>query len=479
MSDRPTLVRGLGLTAAASVNIANMIGAGVFLKTRVMTCNVGEPWLVFAVWIAAGLLALAGALTYAELAAMMPRAGGAYVFLREAYGRPLGFLYGWTFFGVARPGAAAALAVSTAIFLNILVGGALDGTYFTLHVLGRAIPFGNLQLTALAAIAIVTLINCAAISVSGRVASIMTIIKVALVLAVGAGAMLLARGNWANFVLSGAAGACSDVPVSARGGWAGFGAAMLGALWAYDGWDNVTSLAGEVRNPRRNMPRAFIGAMLVVGLLYLFVNISYFYVLSPAEIASVSPSSSVATEVAQKYMGPAAVGLIAMALLASSFGALYASVLADSRVPFAMAHDGLFFRKLAEVSPRSHVPVNAVIAQAAWAGVIAVSGTYDTITDCVMFASWLLYGLATASVFIFRRRLPDAERSYRTWGYPLVPMIFLAVTGWLLINTMRATPFQAIIGLVLIMLGLPFYWYWSRKARPVPQAAANCSDCQN
>ncbi len=463
MSDRPTLIRGLGLTAAASVNIANMIGAGVFLKTRVMTCNVGEPWLVFAVWAAAGLLAMAGALTYAELAAMMPRAGGAYVFLREAYGRPMGFLYGWTFFGLARPGAAAALAVGTAIFLNILLGGALDLNYFTLSVAGHPVPFGRLQLTALGAIAVVTLINCAAVAVSGRIASVMTMIKIAMILAVGAGALIFARGDWSHFAFSGMTGSCADVPASARGGLTGFGAAMLGALWAYDGWDNVTSLAGEVRHPERNMPRAFIGAMLVVGSLYLFVNISYFYVLSPVEIASVPISSSVATEVAHRFLGPSAVALIAAALLASSFGSLYVSVLADARVPFAMAEDGLFFKKLAEVSPRTHVPVNAVLAEAAWAGVIAVSGTFDTITDCVMIASWTLYGLTTASVFILRWRRPDAHRPYRTWGYPVVPLLFLAVTGWLLVNTLRATPLQAAIGIIFILLGLPFYYLWSKK----------------
>jgi APA family basic amino acid/polyamine antiporter len=243
---------------------------------------------------------------------------------------------------------------------------------------------------------------------------------------------------------------------------AGFGAAMLGALWAYDGWDNVTSAAGEVRNPQRNLPLAFIGAMLIVGALYLFVNFAYFYVLTPIEIASTSLTSSVATEVIRRILGPAAVSLVAAMLLVSSFGALYASVLANSRVPFAMARDGLFFSSLARVSPRSHVPVRALWTQAAWAGVLAISGTYDTLTDCVMFSSWLLYGLSTAALFIFRRRMPQAERPYRAWGYPVVPVLFLLVSGWLLLNTLYATPKQAFAGLGLILLGLPFYAYWSR-----------------
>jgi len=460
-----TLVRGLSLTAAASINIANMIGTGIFLKTRVMTCNVGSPWLVLAVWMVAGLLSLAGALTFAELAAMMPQAGGEYVFLREAYGRPWGFLYGWTIFFVARTGSQAALATGSAIFLNILTGGALSKTFFTAHVFGHAIPFGLLQVIALASIAAITGVNCASVSVSGNAASILTGIKLTLLVAIGVGAMLLAYGHWGNLAMSAAAGTCEGVSVAARGGLAGFGAAMLGALWAYDGWDNLTPLSGEVRNPQRNIPLAFIGAMLVVASLYVFVNLAYFYVLTPAQIASVPIASSVATEAVRRFVGSAAVGLVAVALLASSIGALHASVLANSRVPFAMAEDRLFFRRLAEITPKSRVPRNALIAQGIWASALALSGSYDLLTDYVIFASWILYALAIASVFVFRRRLPNAPRPYRTWGYPVVPVLFLIVTAWLLFNTLWTGPLQAFTGLGLMAAGVPFYFYWSRNAR--------------
>jgi APA family basic amino acid/polyamine antiporter len=460
-----TLVRGLSLTAAASINIANMIGTGIFLKTRVMTCNVGSPWLVLAVWVVAGLLSLAGALTFAELAAMMPQAGGEYVFLRNAYGRPWGFLYGWTIFFVARTGSQAALATGSAIFLNILTGGALSRTFFTAHLFGHAIPFGLLQVVALASIAAITGVNCASVSVSGNAASVLTGIKLALLVAIGAGAMLLAYGNWGHLAMTAAAGTCEGVSIAARGGLAGFGAAMLGALWAYDGWDNLTPLSGEVRNPQRTIPLAFIGAMLVVGALYVFVNLAYFYVLTPQQIASVPIASSVATEVVRRFVGSAAVGLVAVALLASSIGALHASVLANSRVPFAMADDGLFFRRLADITPKSRVPRNALIAQGIWASALALSGSYDLLTDYVIFASWILYALAIASVFVFRRRLPDAPRPYRTWGYPVVPVLFLVVTAWLLINTLWTGPLQAFAGLGLMAAGVPFYFYWSRKAR--------------
>jgi basic amino acid/polyamine antiporter, APA family len=458
-----TLVRGLGLTAATSVNIANMIGTGIFLKTRVMTCNVGTPWRVIAVWIVAGLLALAGALTYAELCAMMPRAGGEYVFIREAYGPRWGFLFGWTQFFIARTGSQAALAIGFAIFLNILTGGALGGVYFKLHLFGLDLPFGHLQVVALVALAITTLINCGAVALSGNVASVLTFMKIALVLAVGVGAVVLARGDWAHFALANMGGSCEGVSAAARGGFAGFGAAMLGALWAYDGWNNIAPLAGEVREPQRNLPRAFFGGMLIVGALYIFANLAYFYVLTPTEIASISPASSVATEVAGRFLGASAVMLIAVALMISSFGALHTSVLAGGRFPYAMARDRLFFKSLSRISPRTHVPVRALVVQGFWSGVLALSGSYDQLTDYAIFALWIFYGLATASVFVFRRRLPHAERPYKTWGYPVVPVLFLLVTAWLIVNTLMTAPKQSFIGLGLIALGLPVYWYWSRN----------------
>lgn len=458
-----TLIRGLGLIAAISIVIGNVIGTGVFLKTRVMTCNVGTPGTVVAVWVAAGLLSLAGALTYAELAAMMPRAGGEYVFVREAYGPRLGFLYGWMQFFIAKTGSQAALSVGFAIFLNELMRGALEANYFTLPVVGVA--FGAKQAVALAALAIVTLINCAAVRVSGVVATFLTGVKILLVVGLGLGAFFFADGSWAHFGLQNAGGTCEGVSAAARYGAAGFGAAMLGALWGYDGWNNLTLVAGEVRDPQRNIPLALIGGMATIASLYVFVNISYFYVLTPTEVASIATTSSVATEVAGRFLGPVAVSLIAAALLSSTFGTLHTSVLTGARVPYAMARDRLFFENLARLSPRTHVPVGALVVQGLWAAVLTLSGSYDTLTDYVIFASWIFYGLTTASVFIFRRRLPDADRPYKTWGYPVVPALFLLVTAWLLINTLLTAPLQALTGLGLIALGLPVYFYWARHNR--------------
>jgi basic amino acid/polyamine antiporter, APA family len=444
-----TLVRGLGLVAAASMLICNVIGTGVFLKARVMTCNVGAPGLVMAVWVTGGLLSLAGALTYAELAAGMPRSGGEYVFLREAYGRPCAFLYGWMRFFVGNTGGIAALAAGFAIFLNVVSGNALGP--------------GTLQVVAIGAIVAVTAVNCAAVAVGGRIATTLTVLKALLLLGVGLGGFLLADGDWSHFALAGRSGTCEGVDAAARGGAAGFAAAMLGALWAYNGWNEVTYVAGEVKDPGRNLPLAIIGGISAVATLYLFVNASYFYVLTPVEVASVPASSTVATQSISTFLGPAAARFMAAALCVSVFGALQAASLVMARIPHAMAEDGLFFRGLARVSPRTRVPVRALFAQAGWASVLVLSGTFDELTDYAIFAILIFVALTTASVFVFRRRYPRAERPYRTWGYPVTPVLFLLVAGWLIVNTLQASPRSALAGLALMALGLPFYWYWSRR----------------
>jgi APA family basic amino acid/polyamine antiporter len=423
----------MGPWAAIAVNVANMIGTGVFLKTRVMTCNVGSAKIVLLVWVAAGLLSLAGTFSYSEIAAMMPEAGGDYIYLRRAYGRLMGFLYGWMVFAVARAGSQAALAVGLAIFMNVALGGVLDHWHVGVNVAGLNVRISGLTGVALLAIWVVALINCATVATGGRTALFVTLAKLALVFGVGLAAFLFAPGDWSHLAGSGLLGTCEGVSPSARGGLAGFGAAMLGALWAYDGWNNVAPLAGEIQNPQRNLPRAFIGGMLIVGALYFFVNVAYYY-----------------------------------ALTVSSFGSLHSSVLANSRIPFAMARDGLFFRGLAKLSPRSKVPVRAILAQAAWGSVLALSGSYDALTDSVVFVAWAFYGLSIASLFIFRRIMPDATRPYRALGYPVVPMIFLLVTVALLVNTFVAAPRQALQGVAVLFAGLPFYWWWSRQAAPAP-----------
>jgi APA family basic amino acid/polyamine antiporter len=456
------LNRGLGLSAGIAINVANVIGTGVFLKTRVMTCNVDDPLIVMMVWAAAGTLSLLGAFCYAELASMMPAAGGDYVFLRKAYGRLTSFLYGWTVFAIMKTGSQAALAVGFAIFLNTALGGALDSTWLTLP-LGDGIEVPGITIFALGALWLVTFFNCASVTATGGAATVLTILKVLTVVGVGVGAFAFGSGDFGNFAGSASGGTCEGVEASAMGGIAGIGAAMLGALWAYDGWNNVAPLCGEVKDPQRNLPRMFIWGTLLVIVLYVGVNAAYFYVLSPTEVASVSATSSVATEVLASFAGPFAVTFMAAALMLSSLGSLHSSVLANSRVPYAMAADGMFFKPLAKLSSRTRVPVNAVLAQAGWASVLAISGTFDTLTDSVVFASCLFYALSAAAVIIFRIREPDLPRPFRTWGYPFTPVIFVLVSAALLASALYATPKQALLGVGVIALGVPFYFYWSRQ----------------
>jgi basic amino acid/polyamine antiporter, APA family len=463
-SARHELVRGLGPIAAISMNVGNIIGTGVFLKARVMTCNVGTPNRVIFVWIASGLLALAGALTYAELTTMRPHAGAEYVIVRDAYGRPWGFLYGWTQFMISRTASAAALAAGFAIFLNDLTDGALKEVFFTVPLpFGFQVPFGKLQVVALVTIACTTLINCAAVSLSGHIASFITIVKVLMVLAVGVGAFFYQNGSFAHLGMANAGGTCEGVAVIG-GGFSGFFAAMLGALWAYDGWNNVSYMAGEVKNPERNLPLALIGGMVIVMVLYVIANVGYYYVMTPTEVASVPATSSVAAEAMRRMVGPLAVSLMAGIMMTSSWGSLQTSILGTARVPYAMALDGLSPAALAKVS-RNFAPVLSLVVQGIWAAVLVLSGSFDQLTDFAIFAFWLFYGMITAAVFVFRRRLPDEPRPYHTLGYPIVPALFVLVTISLIGFTIWNQPLQSGIGLIIIALGLPVYLYYARKGR--------------
>jgi APA family basic amino acid/polyamine antiporter len=310
---------------------------------------------VITVWIVAGLLSLAGALTYAELAAMWPRAGGEYVFVRNAYSSSLAFLFGWTRFFASGAGSLAALAVGFAIFLNVLLTGTLNVTYFSVNVFGYQLPFGRLQLVALSAIAFVTLVNCASVSVGGKFATTLTAIKIGSIVALGVGVLIFARGTWANFLLQDSGGACEGVGAAARGGSAGFAAAMLGALWAYNGWNEMTFVSGEVKNPKRNIPLALATGMIICMVLYVFVNTTYFYVLTPTAVASVPATSSVAAVVVESFLGNIAVALIAAAMMISTLGALHTSTMANTRARSLAPRPGYLGRRARALRVLRHV----------------------------------------------------------------------------------------------------------------------------
>jgi APA family basic amino acid/polyamine antiporter len=307
----------------------------------------------------------------------------------------------------------------------------------------------------------------------------LTAIKIGLVLFVGLGAFLFASGgDFGNFSLMNTGGTCEGVADSVRVGsmeytfLAGFGAAMLGALWGYDGWDNLSFVAGEVKDPNRNIPIAIIGSVLLIILLYVGTHFAYFYLLDPTTVASVSADSSVAMAVVSRFFGGdmtslatgAAAALFTVGLMLSSLGTLHTSILSSSRIPYAMAKDGVMFPRFARLSANA-IPANAVIFQGVWASLLALSGSFDTLTDYVIFGSWIFYALVGSTIFVFRRKYPDAERPYRAWGYPVVPVVFLLVAGWLLVTTLINTPAQSLTGLLLIVLGMPVYWYLTKNGR--------------
>jgi basic amino acid/polyamine antiporter, APA family len=455
-------IRALGLTDTTMLVIGTVIGTGVFMKTSVMMQQVETPALVLAAWIAAGLLSLAGALTYAELGAALPEAGGEYVYLRTAYGEAPAFLFGWTRFAVAAPGSIAILGVGFATFLSAILPLHSVWATHTFQVFGREIQwqFGMVQVVAVSAILFFSAINCIGVAFGGRVQSFLTVAKLLGIAVIVGGVFFFSRtATWENLA-----------PSPGTPPWSGlkaFGAAMLAALWAYDGWNNMPMVAGEVRNPGRNIPRALISGMVVVTTVYCVANLAYFYALPAIEVITSNSTAyrnalPVATKAAQSFLGSTGGKLVSIAFMLSAVGALNGSILSNARVPFAMARDGVFFARFGRLSEGARVPVWSIVIQAAVASVLAISGSFDQLTDYVLFASWIFYGLTTSAVFVLRRRLPDLPRPYRTFGYPLVPLAFVLVAVWLVINTLQTSPVESAVGLILLTLGLPFYFYYRR-----------------
>jgi len=465
------LVRGLTSTDAMLLVVGTVIGSGVFLKSAVMAQEVGSPQLVLAAWVAAGLLSLAGALTYAELGALLPHAGGEYVYLRRAYGDAPAFLFGWMRFSVAAAGGIAVLGVALATFLAAVLP--LDGVWVehTFRLLGQEIhwQFGTSQIVAVIAILFFSAVNCVGVVFGGRVQSVLTLMKVLGIAVIVLGVFLFSETATAENLKS-HSGSAQRIGVSA------FGAAMLAALWAYDGWNTMPMVGGEVRNPERNVPRALIGGMLAVIAIYCLANLAYFYALPFAEVVTANSTSHrgalpVATKAAQTFLGPFGGRLISIAFIVSVMGALNGLILSSARVPFAMARDGLFFSRFSAVNSASRVPVWSIIFQAVWSSVLALSGSYDQLTDYVIFASWIFYGMTTSAVFVLRQKMPEALRPYRTLGYPVVPFVFVLVAVWLVINTLLARPVESATGLALILLGLPVFFYFRYRQQQQNKAS--------
>jgi APA family basic amino acid/polyamine antiporter len=439
------LKRDLGIWASLAIVVGTVIGSGIFRVPQAMILNVGSVRLVFLVWIVGGLLSLAGALTYAELAAAMPGAGGEYVYLTEAYGPLWGFLYAWTQMWVAKSGSIATLATAFFEYTAHFVPQ-FEQVWFTAGPF--SIRYG--QIFALVLILVLGGVNYLGVRIGGDVQVAVTAVKVGLI------AFLILAG----LLYAHPAPAATPIPLT-QPVFSGFIAALVAALWAYDGWNNVGMVASEVKNPQRNLPLALIGGTLGVIAIYMVSNWAYFRVLSPAEVGA---HKLVAAEMMQRVAGSIGASAVSIAAMISIFAALNGSILTGARVPYAAARDGLFFRSAAHVHPVFRTPGGSILILCAWSSVLVVSGKYEELYDFVIFGSWILYAMATASVFVLRRKRPDLPRPYKTFGYPVVPVLFLLGATVLEISDLWTKPRESIAGIVLILLGLPFYFYWRSRA---------------
>jgi APA family basic amino acid/polyamine antiporter len=451
---RPELSRDLGVSHASAVVVGTIIGSGIFLVPAEMMQAVGSAKLVYLAWLVGGLLSFFGALTYAELGAMKPQAGGEYVYVRDAYGPLGGFLYAWTWFVIAKPASIATIATG----LVRILGTFPIFSFFPANAV--SVPFAITwgQLVAIAAAILISLLNYAGVKKAGEFQLVFTVLKVAIILGIvvicfsGAGSVP-GRG-WSNF---------ASTFTGAKGGVAGFMAALVAALWAYDGWNDLNMVAGEVKRPERNIPIALIAGVATVGVLYVLVNAGVQYVL-PANVIAASPRP--ASDAVALVLGRMGASIVSAGMAVSMLVTLNGTIMSGARIPFAVARDGYFFSALADVHPRFHTPSVALVLQAVLSIVLLLlGGNFRQLFSLTIFAEWLFYMISGSTVFGFRWRDPDAVRPYRMFGYPFVPAVFIAVAAVLLYYTFRGDWPNSLYGLLVILAGVPvFSWFRRRRS---------------
>jgi len=448
-TNKPDLLRELGASQAIAVVVGTIIGSGIFLVPAEMTRDVGSARLVFLAWIVGGLLSLFGALTYAELGAMKPQAGGEYVYVRDAYGPLPAFLYAWTWFVIAKPASVASITVG---LVRIL--GTFPRLAFFSDRMITVVPFSVTygQMVAIAATLLISLLNYLGIKKAGEFQLVFTLLKVAMVLGIVVVGFGWGGGDWGHFASSFS---------GATGGVAGFMAALVAALWAYDGWNDLNMVAGEVRKPERNIPLALIAGVAVVGALYMLVNGALQYVLPASAIAG---SERPASEAMQVVLGPLGASIVSAGIALSMLVTLNGTIMSGARVPFAVARDGYFFRGLAEVHPRFHTPSMAIVVQAVLSIILLLlASSFERLFSLAIFSEWLFYMIAGSTVFVFRRREPKALRPYRVLGYPLVPFLFVLASGVLLYSAFTHHLADSTIGMLVILAGIPVFYGFARR----------------
>lgn len=457
-NNKSELIRSLTLTGATMIVAGSMIGSGIFRKPATMAGQLLTPELLLIVWIAAGLITLVGAMINAEIAGMIDSTGGQYIYFREMYGDFTAYMYGWSVLSVIQTGSQAAIAYVFAEYLNsyLLIGGLPDSfARFEIYMpfVGMIKPFAEFGTKSIAIVVTLFLtgVNYIGVYFGGIVQTFVTFVKIGSIIGLSILIFLLGDGSAANFTTG------FSIPhESATNLISVFGLALAGAFWAYDGWNNVTFVSGEIKNPQRNVPLALIYGTLIVIAVYVFINMAFLYVLPIDEMKN---SDLVARTAAEKIFGIAGGTVISIAVIISAFGALNGSILATARVQFAMARKGMFFESLGRVHPKFATPHISLLVQGIWSAVLVLSGSFDTISDYVIFAAWLFYMLGAAGIFILRKKMPDAPRKFKMWGYPYTPAIFVVFSFLFLVNTVVSDTENAMMGLMLVLSGLPFYFY--------------------
>lgn len=456
---QPGLIRALGPWAAAAIVVGTMIGTGIFIKPASMAQIAGSVGLVTLAWVLGGVLSLFGALCAAELGAAIPEAGGTYAYLNRAYGPVWAFLFGWTYSIIGAPTSIATIAAGLLQFASFLfpaVAAPLHVFHFTSPFSGAAstFTFTWAQPLAVAAIAVVTFVNYFGVKLGGRVQVALTVIKIGAVLGVIFIGFFLGKGSTANFYTNSAA-------IGGMGMISALLLAITSGLWAYDGWINLTFVGAEIENPGRNIPLSLILGVLLVCGIYTAMSTACFYVLPFAKVAG---SLHIASDVVARATGASAATWMTIAMMICALGTLNSSILTNARVDYAMARDGLFFRIVRGVHPRFRTPANALVFQGIVASVLALTGTFESLSEFYVFLVWIFYGAQTVGVIVLRFTEPDMPRPYRTWGYPVVPVIFILCALALTVNTVVASPVLSLMGVGVMLIGLPLYAYWRKRA---------------
>jgi basic amino acid/polyamine antiporter, APA family len=439
---RRQLPRVLGLREIIAIAVGGTIGSGIFIVPRDVALQVQSPVLMFIVWIVGGVLCFFGALALSELGAMYPHAGGIYVYIREAFGDLIAFLYGWALFLIMDSGSIAALAVA-----------------FSTKYLPYFFPLTLVQskLVSVALIAVLAGVNYIGVRWGAILQNILTVIKITAIIIIAVVVFIVAQGDFVHYT----APASPPFSFNLVGK---FGIALVACLWAYKGWESTTFSAGEMKNPERNLPLGLLIGTVLLIFLYLLANTAYLYVF-PAEY--IAHSNRIAADTMNTVAGPIGASFIALLILFSITGAANGDILTGPRVYFAMARDGLFFKKIAEVHPRFLTPHVSIIVISAWSALLSISGSFEQLFTYVVFGIWIFMGMAVAAVLMLRRKNPDAVRPYRTWGYPYSCILFILAAAFIAINNIIQAFWNSMAGLVIIALGLPAYWYWKR-GRVVP-----------